>query len=146
MELSREKKIELIRKEFGIKLKDLYLKDDKIYLCGKPLDKWHREMWDWIAESGDAEIGKCDFVSEHFDDKNVIELLNVNSYCFGCLYVDIVEDKNSDDVCDYCPLCDYKENRGCCNGLYVLHVECLSDPELRKEVARHIANLEWEWK
>ena len=39
MELTREEKIELTRKEFKLKPKDLYLKNNKIYLYGKPLDK-----------------------------------------------------------------------------------------------------------
>ena len=55
MELTREEKIELTRKEFKLKPKDLYLKNNKIYLCGKPLDKWYKEMWEWMAEKGDEK-------------------------------------------------------------------------------------------
>lgn len=151
MELAKEKKLELTRKEFGIEPKDLYLRNNKIYLCGKSLDKWHREMWDWIAENPNAEddirTGKGNFVYEHFDDVNVIKLLHRDSYCFGCLYVSIVEDDGwCGEPCGDCPLCEYEQNKGCLNGLFYLYGECLDDPKLRKDMAHKIADLEWEWK
>lgn len=147
MELTREKKVELTRKEFGIEPKDLYLKDDKIYLCGKSLDKWHREMWEWMAEKGDENTHKLEFVYEHFNNPNVIKLLKRDSYCFGCLYVSIVEDDGwYGEPCDDCPLCEYEQNKGCLNGLFYLYGECLDDSKLRKDMAHKIADLEWEWK
>lgn len=146
MELTREKKVELTRKEFGIKPKDLYLKNGKIYLCGKSLDKWHREMWKWMAEKGNENTHKLEFVYEHFNDPNVIKLLERDCCCFGCLYVSLVEGENNETPCAYCPLCECEEDVGCLGGLYHLYGKYLSIPKSRKYIAYRIADLEWEWK
>lgn len=148
MELTREEKIELTRKEFKLNPKDLCLKNNKIYLCGKPIDKWHREMWEWLAEEGDENTHKREFIYEHFDNLNVINLLERDCYCFRCLYVSLVEDENDENKapCAYCPLCEHEENIGCLGGLYHLYSECLTLPKSRRDIAYHIANLEWEWK
>ena len=147
MELTREEKIELTRKEFKLKPKDLYLKNNKIYLCGKPLNKWHKEMWEWMVEKGDENTHKREFIYEHFNNLNVIKLLERDSYCFGCLYVSLVEDENNDEPCAYCPLCEYEESKsmGCLGGLYHLYKKCLTISKSRRDVAYHIANLKWEW-
>lgn len=124
------------------------MKNNKVYLCGKPLDKWHKEMWKWMAEKGDENTHNREFICEHFDNLNVIKLLERDFCCFGCLYVSLVGDENSEDPCPYCPLCEYEESKsmGCLGGLYHLYKKCLTIPKSRRDVAYHIANLKWKWK
>lgn len=95
---------------------DLELSNGKILLQGKPLDQWHKGMWEWIAKS--PSNTKTQFVDRNLNEFNK-GLLITFCNCFGCLCAKIAARARRVWCSNDCPLCSSKRNVGCLNGLYV---------------------------
>ena len=121
--------------------------DPKKYpvLASKPLEHWHKEMWEYLAEY--PHKNKNDFVEEIFTPKEC-DLLYDSWYCFACLFAGRSRNKDK-NPCEYCPLCNYgKHGLNCLHGLYDKWEDASFNENYdeAKKVATQIANLQWRVK
>lgn len=91
-------------------------------------------------------VTKQMFIDANFKNENAIKyMLWVWGNCFACLYDKIVNDGN----CESCPICKYKYQNDdrCLNGLYYEYVTTSRKEQTKKSnLAKKIAELDWEWK
>lgn len=121
--------------------------DPKKYpvLVSKPLEQWHKEMWEYLAKYPHKD--KSDFINEVFSFSERM-LLFKSWDCFACLFVGRSR-KRTNNSCDFCPLCSYGQNGlNCLHGLYDKYIKAKDAEdygEVRK-IATQIANLQWRIK
>jgi len=110
----------------------------------KAWEELHVALWTWVSLDGTKDKW------EWFERFDVPE---VKHYCFACQQAKksfyhcrlTTEDENcKPEYCYYCPLINW-EAEECLNGLYYkwLSADLLEE---REELAREIANLEWNIK
>lgn len=121
--------------------------DPKKYpvLASKPLEQWHKEMWEYLAKHPDRY--KEDFVGKTFTLEEC-DLLYDSWYCFACLFAGRSR-KRKNNPCDFCPLCSYGQNGlNCLHGLYDKWINAKEAGQYDevKKVATQIANLQWRVK
>ena len=118
-------------------------------LASKPLEQWHRDMWEWIAKH--PTMTKNDYVNLTFLD-NEIKLLVSFRNCFACMFANrrnSYSEEAYSESCDYCPICNFGSyGLNCCHGLYDIYRTAFLDEDYEKAslVATMIANLEWRVK
>ena len=113
------------------------------------IKNWHElhiALWTWLSIDGEREK------AEWFDKFNVPE---VKHYCFACeeaemsFYYPLTDSSAGEEdcikpsFCHYCPLTNSTSDL-CGTGFY--DQWCHANLEQREELAREIANLEWNIK
>lgn len=121
--------------------------DPKKYpvLASKPLEQWHKEMWEYLAKYPYKD--KNAFINEVFPFSE--RMLLFDSWaCFACLFAGRSRMRKN-NPCDFCPLCSYGQNGlNCLHGLYDkwINAKEAGDYDEAKRVATQIANLQWRVK
>ena len=121
--------------------------DPKKYpiLASKPLEQWHKEMWEYLAKCPHKD--KDAFINEVFPFSE--RMLLFDSWdCFACLFAGRSR-KRKNNPCDFCPLCSYGQNGlNCLHGLYDKWINAKEAGQYDevKKVATQIANLQWRVK
>lgn len=114
-------------------------------LASRPLEQWHKEMWEWLAQY--PQFTKEDFVNTVFTDDEV-DLLYGSWYCFACLFAGRRR-KVKNNSCEYCPLCAYGQyGLNCLHGLFDKWCKAkdFKNFDEAKKIATQIANLTWRVK
>lgn len=99
--------------------------------------KLHKELWNWLAETGDWE-------KMHWPGWDILEDTAVN-YCFACEYTMLIEDssKRSSPNCKVCPI-DWGQQPYCDEyGTLFRKWDQEKDETKRKRLAKRIANRKW---
>lgn len=138
--------------EYGI---DLRLEGGKVYLHGKSLDQWHRDMWLAIAEN--PEINLRHYVLNNLSSK-IYDFLSkeyLDTYWCPDVFAWLYSAKLNDGAkCEYCPL-KHEDSAGCCDGLFEVYDDMEfnyrfypdSDSlEWVKRSSLDMANHEWIWE
>lgn len=139
-----KERLNYIKKLYNINEEGVLECDDKghVLLCSIPLDKWHKRMWEWLAGWATKQM----FIDANFENENAAKyMLWCCGNCFACLYDQIV----SDEHCELCPICkyEYQDEHGCLNGLFYEYVITSRKEQTKKSnLAKKIAELDWEWK
>lgn len=143
-----KERLNYIKKLYNINEEGVLELDNKgrVLLCSIPLDEWHNRMWKWLADYGVNGATKQMFIDANFENENAFKyMLWVWGNCFACLYDKIVNDGN----CESCPICkyEYQNDDKCLNGLYYEYVTTSRKEQTKKSnLAKKIAELDWEWK
>ena len=143
-----KEKLDYIKKLYDINEEGVLECDDKgrVLLCGIALDEWHKRMWEWIATYSVYNVTKEMFIDANFENKNAIKyMLWCYDDCFACLYNQIID--VNDENCELCPICKFEYRNGCLDGLYYEYVTTSIEEQIKKSnLAKKIAELDWEWK
>lgn len=121
--------------------------DPKKYpvLASKPLEQWHKEMWEYLAKYPHKD--KDAFINEAFPFSE--RMLLFDSWaCFACLFAGRSRMRKN-NPCDFCPLCSYGQNGlNCLHGLYDkwINAKEAGDYDEVRKIATQIANLKWRVK
>ncbi len=144
-----KKRLDYIKKFYSINEEGILECDDngRVLLYNVPLDEWHKRMWEWIATYSVNDVSKQMFIDANFGNKNATKhMLWYCGNCFACLYNQIVSDVYDGD-CELCPICEYKYQKGCLDGLYYEYVTTSTEDQIKKHnLTKEIAELDWKWK
>lgn len=130
---------------FEIKIKEVLFNQ---YLTKEQAIKFHRKMWNWIADETERTGEFCDKYN-YFKAMKIPDGDRPDSYCYCCEYA-LQENDEDASYCKYCPLNWDSES----NGFMCLHKKFTGDKkglfrrwlntyniEESIELAREIANL-----
>lgn len=86
------------------------------------------------------------FVDANFENKNAIKyMLWCCGNCFACLYKQIINVDGGS--CELCPIGKFGYCNGCLDGLYGKYMTTSREEQTKKSnLAKKIAELDWEWK
>lgn len=144
-----KERLSYIKKLYNIDEDDVLECDDagQILLYNIPLDEWHKRMWEWIATYETNGATKEMFIDANFKDESMIKpMLWICGDCFACIYNHIVNDEYVEN-CELCPICKHEYQNGCLDGLYYEYVTTpRTEQTKRYNLAKEIAELNWEWK
>ena len=143
-----KEKLDYIKKLYDINEEGVLECDDKgrVLLCNIPLNEWHKRMWEWLATYSAYDVTHQMFVDANLENKNTIKyMLWCCGNCFACLYNEIVNGEGEN--CELCPICKNEYRNGCLDGLYYEYVTTSRKEQTKKSnLAKKIAELDWEWK
>lgn len=141
-----KEKLDYIKKCYDINEEGVLECDDKgrVLLYNIALDEWYKRMWKWLATYSSYNVTKKMFIDANFEDENTIRyMLRCCGNCFACLYNHIVGGED----CELCPIDEFKYQNGCLDGLYNEYMTISRKEQAKKSnLAKKIAELDWEWK
>lgn len=116
----------------------VYQRQEQKLWNGMTYEEAHRKLWNALAD------GEVKDKREWFRINNKNKEQIPKDDCFACEVARCHSIKDFNNICRYCPLCEYKQDGPCLDGLYLKWTNAKGFEKFK--LAHEIANLPWKEK